>query len=65
MSAFRPEADQAMQSAEGPACAISGHRRSTKRELCKGLFADRPLSVLEIQMQVSPMDVVGLGAEHR
>ncbi len=31
----------------------------------QGLFADRRLSVLEVQMQVSPMNLVGLGSHDR
>ena len=34
-------------------------------EVVQGLFADRRLSVLEVQMQVSPMDFVGLGSHDR
>ena len=34
-------------------------------KVVKGLFADHRLSVLEVQMQVSPMDFAGLGSHHR
>ena len=50
---------------------LAGHTQaegcppSFLKALDRGLFADRRLSVLEVQMQVSPMHVIGLGPHNR